>query len=89
MSVSIPTPTILFNIQPPTSTSTMQRPTTTMMTPLTLMPEQIRRRLMDYDMQVQQGLEEGSIQQVMKVLSPDLVSPVCFFSVRHMADEYF
>jgi hypothetical protein len=37
-------------------------------------PAQIRRRANDYDTQIRQGLEEGSIRQVVKRLGPDLVS---------------
>ena len=74
LSVLIPTPTNLFNTQP---SSNMQPMTLT--TSLTMVPDQIRRRLTDYDMQVRQGLEDGSIRQVMKGLSPDMVSGLFFY----------
>src|SRR6266545_2925197 len=37
-------------------------------------PKQISRRATDYDSQIQEGLEDGSIQQVVKRLGSDLVS---------------
>ena len=37
-------------------------------------PEQIRRRLNDFDYQIRQGLEDGSVRSVMKRLSGTIVS---------------
>jgi hypothetical protein len=54
----------------------MQQPTST---PTLLSPEQIWCRVVDYDTQVRQGLEDGTIRQVMKQLGPLLVSPVFLF----------
>ncbi len=53
----------------------MQQPTST---PTLLSPDQIRHRIIDYDTQVRQGIEDGTIWQVMKQLRPLLVSPVFF-----------
>ena len=53
----------------------MQQPTSV---PTSLSPDQIRRRIVDYDSQVRQGIEDGNIQQVMKRLGPLLVSLVFF-----------
>jgi len=41
-----------------------------------LTPQQIRRRVTDYDSQIRQGLEDGNIRQVVKRLGGDLVSQV-------------
>lgn len=45
-----------------------------------LTPEQIRRRIINYDEQVRQGLEDGDIRKVMKKLAPAIVSRKFFFS---------
>lgn len=37
-------------------------------------PQQIRRRVNDYDSQIREGLEDGSIRQVVKRLGTNLVS---------------
>ena len=55
----------------------MQQPSTSNRTVLT--PEQIRRRMNDYDNQIRQGLEDGTIRNVMKRLGQPLVSPKIYF----------
>lgn len=37
-------------------------------------PQDIRRRANDYDFQIRQGLEDGTIRSVLKTLGTDLVS---------------
>ncbi len=49
-------------------------PATTSQQPMT--PEQIRRRCNDFDDQVRQGLEDGSIRSVMKRIGAQLVSVI-------------
>jgi hypothetical protein len=46
---------------------------------MVLTPDQIRRRMNDYDSQIRQGLEEGTIRNVMKRLGQPLVSPKFYF----------
>jgi len=53
----------------------MQQPTSV---PTSLSPDQIWHRIVDYDSQVRQGIEDGNIRQVMKQLGPLLVSLVFF-----------
>ena len=50
----------------------MQQPSTTIS--LTLTPEQIRRRVVDFDVQIRQGLDEGNIRNVMKRIGVSMVS---------------
>ena len=76
--------------QPPTTT--IRRSTThptphpqitmsnEMQADLTMTTAQIRRRAIDYDSQVRQGLEDGKIRQVVKALGTHLVSQN-FFSL--------
>lgn len=40
----------------------------------TIPPSQIGRQVIDYDLQIREGLEEGNVRQVMKELGDDLVS---------------
>ena len=44
-----------------------------------LTPDQIRRRVNDYDGQVRQGLEDGTIRQVLKRFGESLVSRLFYF----------
>jgi len=37
-------------------------------------PAQLRRRVVDFDAQIRQGLEEGNVREVVKRLGADLVS---------------
>ena len=61
-------------IQFPTTT-TITTTTITMSTPATsLTATQIHHRANDYDSQIRQGLEDGSVRQVVKRLGKDLVS---------------
>jgi len=39
-----------------------------------LTPAQVCRRVIDYDSQIRQGLEDGNVREVVKRLGPDLVS---------------
>lgn len=57
----------------------MQQPSSTSSSALNLTPDQIRRRLRDYDAQVRQAVEEGTIRQLMKMIYSDLVSRERFF----------
>jgi hypothetical protein len=43
-----------------------------------LTPTQIRRRAIDYDSQIREGLDEGNIRQVVKRLGVNLVSKKFF-----------
>jgi hypothetical protein len=54
----------------------MQQPSGS--TPSRMTPQDIRRRVNDLDIQVRQGLEEGTIRKVMKDLGPVFVSPRSF-----------
>jgi hypothetical protein len=61
-----------------TSTTTMQQPPATTTSAIT--PNQIRRRINDLDAQVRQGLEDGTIRNVMKRIGPAMVSKIfCYF----------
>jgi len=60
-----------LNHEPP---SPRQRQHHTMSNPATQMtPAQIRRRSIDYDQQIRDGLENGTIRQVVKQLGRNLV----------------
>ena len=47
----------------------------------TITHSQIRRRANDYDLQIRQGLEDGSVRQVVKRLGADLVSKAKKFAL--------
>lgn len=76
LDFSIPTPT-----PHPTFTSTTTMNQASVPTPSRLSPKDIRRRVNDLDAQVRQGLEEGTIRQVMKKLGPLFVSSIAVFLV--------
>lgn len=48
-----------------------------------LTPTQLRRRANDYDLQIRQGLEDGSVRKVVKQLEKDLVSQKTQNFIRH------
>ena len=68
----IPTPTPHPTL---TLTTTMQQPTKS----TSITPNEIRRRINDLDDQVRQGLERGTIRQVMRSIGPLFVSPFFLF----------
>ena len=53
----------------------MQQPTQ----PSSMTPDEIRCRIHDLDDQVRQGLQKGTIKQVMRKIGPTFVSPLFFF----------
>jgi hypothetical protein len=47
-----------------------------------LTPQEIRRRTNDYDSQIRQGLEDGDVRDVVKLLGSDLVSSIFFYNIK-------
>ena len=73
-----PTTIILDTMRPSTASSN-----------LSLMPEQIQCRINDYDSQIRQGLEDGTIRNVVKRLRQVLVSTIIFSPASQLTESSF